>query len=68
MCVYSVINLSKTAAVFQVYRENRLHKKPETTGLPESERGKTSSQTGSRALSFCMLGSRAEVDVMEVGG
>jgi len=27
MCGYSAINLPKTAAVFQVYRENQLHKK-----------------------------------------
>lgn len=27
MCVYSVLNLPKIAAVFKVYRENQVHKK-----------------------------------------
>lgn len=61
---YRVINLPSR----HIQKINYLKNTAETTGLPEIEKGRTSSQTGSRALSFCMLGSMAEVDMMEGDG
>ncbi len=61
---YKVINLPFR----HIQKINYSKNTAETTGLPEIEKGRTSSQTGSRALSFCMLDSMAEVDVMEGDG